>query len=105
MAKNRGIRIRVSTQRVQALLEICEEMLEEFKPVNEHQRLLKEYLGELKHRLSNMLKLNQETYLLHLSGTEGIAFYQLWNMLDISRDKYAVIIVDGLLKKMSSLAA
>ena len=105
MAKNRGIRIRISAQRVQALLEICAEMLEEFRPVNEHQRLLNEYLYELQHKLSDMLRKNQEMYILHLIGTEAIAFSQLWGMLDISNDKYAVIIVDDLLKKMSNLAA
>lgn len=105
MAKNRGIRIRISAQRVQALLEICEEMLEEFTPVNEHQRLLHEYLYELQHKLSEMIKRNQEMYMLHLIGSESIAFYQLWHMLDISTDKYAVIIVDDLMKKMSSIAA
>lgn len=105
MAKNRGIRIRISAQRVQALLEICQEMLEEFSPVNEHQLLLSEYLYELQHKLTDMVRKNQEMYMLHLVGSEAIAFYQLWNMLDISTDKYAVIIVDDLLKKMSSLAA
>ena len=50
MAK-RGIRIRINSQRVAALLEICDEMIEDFCPANEHQHLLKEYLHELKERL------------------------------------------------------
>ena len=105
MAKNRGIRLRISAQRVQALLEICDEMLEDFTPVNDHQHLLGEYLYELQHKLREMTKKNQEMYMLHLVGAEAIAFYQLWNMLDISSDKYAVIIVNDLLKKMSAIAA
>jgi hypothetical protein len=105
MAKNRGIRLRISAQRVQALLEICDEMVEDFRPANDHQHLLGEYLHELKHKLAEMTRKNQEMYMLHLVGTESIAFYQLWNMLDISTDKYAVIIVNDLLKKVSSLAA
>jgi hypothetical protein len=52
-----------------------------------------------------MLERNQDTYTLILNGPEAVAFYQLWNMLDIQHDKYAVLIVDNLLKKMSSLAA
>jgi fluoride ion exporter CrcB/FEX len=40
-----------------------------------------------------------------LGGTEVIAFYQLWNMMDISRDKYATLIVNGLLGKMSTISA
>ena|ERR1035437_10364153 len=105
MAKKRGVRIRISQQRVEALKEICEEMLEEFAPVNEHQQLLREHLLELQYKLRDMLTRNQHIYTLSHSGAEAIAFYQLWNMLDISRDKYATLIVDNLLKKMSCLAA
>ena len=106
MAKKRSsIRIHINRQRMEALLEVCEEMLEEFCPRNEHQYLLKEYLDELQHQLRDMLRKEQETYLLVLSGTEAIAFHQLWNMMDISHDKYAVLIVDNLLKKMGALAA
>jgi len=105
MAKKRGIRIRISYQRIEALVEICDEMLDEFRPANDHQQLLREYLIELRDKLQAMLVRNQELYTLILMGAETIAFYQLWNLLDISRDKYAILIVDNLLKKMSSLAA
>ena len=101
----RAIRIRISHQRVAALQEICEEMIEDFEPVNDHQQLLKEYLLQLQLKIAEMLDRNQEMYTLSLVGPEATAFYQLWNMLDISRDKYATLIVDNLLKKMSALAA
>jgi hypothetical protein len=105
MAKKNGVRLRISFQRIEALVEICEEMLEEFRAINDHQLLLREYMMELHEKLKGMLARNQELYTLILTGTEAIAFYQLWNMLDISRDKYAILIVDNLLKKMISLAA
>lgn len=105
MAKKRGIRIRISHQRIESLLEICEEMLEEFIPGNEHQQLLREYLVELKEEMANMLLRGQELYTLTLCGSAATAFYQLWNMLDISRDKYAKLVVNNLLEKMSALAA
>ena len=105
MAKKRGVSVRISSQRIEALQEICEEMIEEFVPRNDHQYLLREYMLELKHNLQGMLKRPQENYTLQLSGAASIAFFQLWNMLDISRDKYANLIVDNLLKKMSTLAA
>jgi hypothetical protein len=104
MVKKREIKIRISRQRVEALLEIGDEMIEEFKPGNEHQHLLREYLHELTATLRHMMRQEQEEYLLKLSGTESTAFYQLWNMLDIKHDKYATLIVEGLLKKMGSLA-
>ncbi len=105
MAKKRSIRVQISCQRVEALLEICDEMMEEFTPVNEHQKLLREFLMELQKNLRDMLRRSQEEYVLALSGTEAMAFYQLWNQLDISHDKYATLIVDNLLQKMSRLAA
>ena len=105
MASKRGIRLRLSHQRVEALQEICDEMLEEFRPVNDHQRLLREYMTELKGKLKAMKSRNQELYTLVLGGTEAVAFYQLWNMMDISRDKYATLIVNGLLGKMSTISA
>ncbi len=105
MAKKRGIRLRISCQRVEALLEICDEMLEEFRPQNDHQYLLREYMIELQHKLRDMLRKNQEMYMLVLVGAEAVAFYQLWGMMDIRNDKYATLIVDNLIEKMSSLAA
>lgn len=105
MARKRGIGIRISHQRLEALLELCEEMLEEFAPGNDHQQLLREYLQELTKKLPAMLERGQLVYTLSLGGTEALAFYQLWHMLDISRDKYAQLVVDGMLKKMSRLAA
>jgi hypothetical protein len=105
MAKKRSIRLRISSQRMEALQEICGEMLDEFSPDTDHRLLLHEYLQELHQKIAQMLDKNQETYTLILSGPEAVAFYQLWNMLDIQHDKYAVLIVDNLLKKMSSLAA
>ena len=105
MAKKRSIRLSMSAQRAEALQEICEEMREEFVPINEHQLLLREYLNELSYKLHEMLKRDQGNYLLVLPGPEATAFYQLWHMLDISHDKYAKLIVDNLLGKMSALAA
>ncbi len=105
MAAKRGIRLRISHQRAEALQEICDEMLEEFMPVNDHQQLLREYMAELKLKLKAMTSRGQELYTLVLGGTEAIAFYQLWNMMDLSRDKYATLIVNGLLGKMSTISA
>ncbi len=105
MAQKRSIRVRISHQRIVALLDICDEMLVSFRPVNDHHSLLKEYMLELQHRLQTMTKRAQEEYTLTLSGTEAVAFYQLWNMLDIRHDKYAALIIETMLKKMSALAA
>jgi hypothetical protein len=105
MATKRNVRVRISHQRVEALMEICEEMLQSFKPVNDHHFLLREYMRELQHKLTLMIRRIQENYTLSLTNTESVAFYQLWNMLDIRHDKYAAVIVETMLKKMGSLAA
>ena len=105
MAKTRGIRLRINRQRVEALCEICDEMLGDLRPENEHQHLLHAYLLELNDTLRRMIKQSQGYYTLFLKSADAIAFYQLWNMLDISNDRYATIIVDGLIKKISAIAA
>jgi hypothetical protein len=105
MAWKRGVRLNLSRQRIEALKEICEEMAEEFAPANDHQLLLREYLLELRTKLTTLLKREQEKYLLNLTGTEATAFYQLWNIMDLSRDKYASLIVNSMLQKISVLAA
>ena len=105
MAWKRGVRLNLSRQRIEALKEICEEMAEEFAPANDHQLLLREYLLELRTKLATLLKREQEKYLLNLTGTEATAFYQLWNIMDLSRDKYASLIVNSMLQKISVLAA
>ncbi len=96
----RGIRLRVSRQRMEALEEICLEMKEEFKPQNDHQVLLHGYMQDLIEKLKAMLARNQELYTLAFAGVEAIAFYQLWQLLDISSDRYASLVVEGLLKKL-----
>lgn len=101
MAK--GIRLRTSNQRINALLDISEQMKKEFTPANEHQILLAEHLIYLNAKLSDMSERNQEMYTLHMTGLESLAFYQLWNMLDISSDKYAEIIVSDLIKRIKQL--
>ena len=105
MAQKRGIRVRISRQRVEALMDICAEMLQAFKPLNDHHFLLREYMLELRHKLRSMSLKTQEDYTLSLSGTEAVAFYQLWHLLDIRHDKYASVIVETMLRKMSGLAA
>ena len=105
MVKKRSIRVRLSHQRIEALHDICGEMLESFRPANDHHVLLREYMLELRHNLHAMSARTQDDYTLSLSGTEAVAFYQLWQLLDIKHDKYATVIVETMLKKMSSLAA
>ncbi len=105
MAKKRSIGVRLSHQRIEALMEICRGELETFLPQNDHQFLLREYLTDLEHKLVLLVRRPQEYYTLSLSGTEAIAFHQLWQMLDIRRDKYAAVIVETMLKKISSIAA
>ncbi len=105
MVTKRSVRVRISHQRVEALQDICAEMLQSFKPLNDHHFLLREYMRELQHKLALMSKRAQNEYTLSLTGTESVAFYQLWQALDIKHDKYATLIVETMLKKMSSLAA
>jgi hypothetical protein len=97
-----AIRISITNDRLEALHGLCAEMKDDFKPKNEHGSLLKEYMLELEHRLNKMMQRKQERYTLCLTGTETMAFYQLWNMLDIRHDRYAKVIVGSMIQKMSA---
>ncbi len=105
MDKKRSIGIRISHQRLEAMVEVCDTMLASFRPANEHQELLHEYLGELKYKLVQMSKKSQELYTLTLSGTEAMAFYQLCQLMDVKHDRYASVIIESMLSKIGSLAA
>ena len=105
MAQKRSVRVRLSNQRLEALQDICAAMLEGFLPDNDHHHLLAEYMRDLQQRLILLLKKTQGEYTLSLSGTETLAFYQLWQMHDLKHDKYARVIVETMLNKMSRLAA
>ncbi|MGN6566761.1 MAG: hypothetical protein ACTHJ0_02350 [Flavipsychrobacter sp.] len=91
------VKARLNHERIEALHTICDDMLKQFVPEDEHEHLLHEYLSELHHRLRKMKDRNQELYTLSMSGTEAIAFRQLWGMLDLRQDKYASIIVSSII--------
>jgi len=95
-----AVKARINHERVEALHIICDDMLKQFKPEDEHEQLLHEYLTELHHRLRKMKEKNQELYTLNMSGTEAIAFRQLWGMLDLRQDKYASIIIRSIISQI-----
>lgn len=105
MDKKRNVRVRISHQRLEALTGLCGDMLSEFVPGNDHQYLLREFLQELKLKLMLMARQPQQNYTLALCASEALAFYQLWKIMDIRHDRYAVVIVETMLSKMSALAA
>jgi len=98
----RTIALRISHERAEVLYNVCDELKDLFAPCNEHELLLHQYMLELHYKLNKMLQRKQEKYILRLSGTEGEAFFQLWNMLDLRRHKYAQIVVDSIFQKMSA---
>ncbi len=105
MDKKRSIGIRISHQRLEAMVEVCDTMLASFRPVNEHQELLQAYLGELKYKLLQMARKGQEIYTLTLSATEAMAFYQLCKLMDVKHDRYAMVIIESMLSKIGNIAA
>jgi len=100
MGKRTLVKIRINRDRLEVLYSMCTDMLEEFKPGNEHQQLLREYLEELHQKLHKKMATSQWLYTLNMSNTETIAFQQIWKLLDIKHDKYATIIIDALIRQM-----
>ena len=105
MAKKRGIRIRINSQRLTTLAEVCTEMLTGFVPENEHQELLRAYLADLNERLPELLKKDQLLYTINLKGSEAMAFHQLWRAIQIKNRPYESLIINNLIQQMSNIAA
>lgn len=101
----RTIRIRISIERLEILYNVCDDMKELFIPKDQHGHLLREYKLDLHQKLHKMVERKQDQYVLRLSSTEAEAFFQLWKMMDLKGHRYAKIIVDTLMHKMSALAA
>jgi hypothetical protein len=98
----RTIALGISFERAEVLYNVCDELKDIFAPRNEHELLLYQYMMELHYKLHTMLQRKQERYVLRLSASESEAFFQLWNMMDLSRHKYAQIVVDSIFQKMSA---
>jgi MoaA/NifB/PqqE/SkfB family radical SAM enzyme len=96
----KAVKIRVVRDRLEALHFVCSDMLKLFTPEDETELLVLEYLKELHHVLSKKLEANQGIYTIHMSGTEATAFRYLWKVLDIKDDKYACIVINGILKQI-----
>ena len=99
MAKrpSRGVKIRLTRERLEALHSICDEMLKTFKPENKTELLMREYLKELHYVLNSKIKTEQCLYTVHMTGMEAISFRQLWDVLNIKNDKYASILIRSIL--------
>lgn len=104
MAKKRCISVRLSRQRIEALLQIYEDINQHFKPINDHHHLLYAFLGELQHKLSLLYRKVQADYTLTLTTTEAIAFYQLCQEIDLSQHSYGHIILSAMLQQMEQAA-
>lgn len=92
-----AVKVRINYERVEALHELIGDMINGFVVEDEHEGLLMEYMTELHYRLGKMKERAQELYTWTMSGTEAIAFRQMWQMLDLKENKYAGIIVQSIL--------
>jgi hypothetical protein len=100
-ARNK-IKIRLSLERMEALLSICEEMLLLYKPENETEQLMYAYLKEFYATLYQKGRQYQSRYTLHMTATEAIAFRQMWESLGIKNNKYAGILIKSIISQLDS---
>lgn len=67
-------------------------LLEETK--DEHEKLLREYMIDLHIRIRMMLEKQQMKFTIPLSNAEAMAFYQVWQKVDLRHCPYSRIIVE-----------
>jgi len=93
----KAVKVRINHERVEALHEILRDLIEGFEPEDAHEELLKEYMTGLKLELQKMASRQQLLYTFTMSGTEAIAFRQMWQMTALKENKYASIIVQSII--------
>lgn len=70
--------------------QIC--LLENTK--DEHDKLLREYMIDMHLRIELLLKRSQKNFKIPLSNAEAMAFYQVWQKVDLRHCPYSKVIVD-----------
>lgn len=88
------IRVGMSAERLEAFMLQCGNVLEPTQPDGEHEQLLYEHLAELHHELCKMYEREQNTYRIRLSGSQALAFYQLFQRVNINHCPYSMVVIN-----------
>lgn len=67
---------------------------------NEHEKLLREYMVDMHARIDKMLDGSAVNFKIKLSNAEAMAFYQVWQKVDLRHCLYSKVIVEDAIAKI-----
>lgn len=98
---DRGIKIRLRYNRIEALCEILKTECIAFVPEDAHEQLLKEILHDLHERVYIMaLKSNQDRFTLNFSAGEALGFWQYFGKTNIAYNPYGDVIIRDMIQSI-----
>jgi hypothetical protein len=98
--KRNEVKIPLSHDRLEAVSFQYSQLLQAYQPENDHDRLLFECMIELSEKIGKTLLRDQGKYTLTLTSREALAFYQLWNQVDLSHDPYSRVIINSMIAEI-----
>lgn len=97
MAKHNVVKHKLNAQRMEAL-SLAYLSVMNHVPEDGHELLLHEHARELLCRISTMLLSDQQKYTLKMSGTEAMAFMQLWYTIPVAAGSLEQVVIGEMIK-------
>lgn len=95
-----GIKIKVSWDRLEAFAKQCTNVIDQYYPEDDHEKLLFEHLVEMRDMVQKKLLCNQANYTLNLGGSMALAMLQLWQRVPLGHDPYSKVFIDEVIQKV-----
>lgn len=93
--------IKMSRERMEAFARQNYNLIDVFEFKTDHDKLLREHIIDMHFRLQELLRRReQNNFSIKLSNAEAMAFYQVWQQVDLSHCPYSRVIVDDAVAKI-----
>lgn len=93
MPNKNCVQVRFTYERIEALFLQISNVKRVYYPENEHEQLLLEHMIDMGERLETLLNKNQMTFLVTFTGSEALAFMQIFKTTGLHHDPYSKVIV------------
>lgn len=93
--------IKMSRERLEAFARQNFNLIDVFDFKTDHDKLLREHIIDMHFRLQELLaRPQQNKFTIKLSNAEAMAFYQVWNQVDLNHCPYSRVIVEEAIAKI-----
>lgn len=87
------VHVRFTYERIEALFLQISNVKKVYYPETDHEKLLLEHMIDMGERLETLLNKNQMTFLVTFTGSEALAFMQIFKTTGLYHDPYSRVIV------------